>query len=354
MKLAERAALWDRLAEHSWVEGTMPEAAPEDSAWYIRAMIGVAGWIAAIFVLGFVGVGLAWSIKRGGPSLAAGIVLLGGAALLLRARAGAAFAGQFALAAAFAGQALIAWGLYDLFKADRFVGFLALAVIEVVLVVLITHSVHRVFAAFACVAAVWGALSVERAGGLLPGFIAIAFAAMTLGETRHARHAHLLRPASVGIALALLLFAPATAWGLQWLQPGLRADGSMSASIGAALVAAALVGTVFVLVRRYGIAGSALGASALLTSALIAVAAWQVPGLTGAITIVACAFATGRKALTGLGLVGVAVMLGHYYYSLQTTLLVKSGTLVATGSVLLVAGYVLMRLAGSRAGDNHA
>jgi uncharacterized membrane protein len=45
----------------------------------------------------------------------------------------------------------------------------------------------------------------------------------------------------------------------------------------------------------------------------------------------------------GLALLAIAWYLSWFYYSLETTLLVKSGALAATGLVLLAVAFALRR-----------
>ena len=49
------AALWARLSADGLVEGEMPEPGRPASPWYVRTMLGIAGWIGALFLLAFLG-----------------------------------------------------------------------------------------------------------------------------------------------------------------------------------------------------------------------------------------------------------------------------------------------------------
>ncbi|MHC4505097.1 MAG: DUF4401 domain-containing protein, partial [Planctomycetota bacterium] len=64
------------------------------------------------------------------------------------------------------------------------------------------------------------------------------------------------------------------------------------------------------------------------------------PGLLGmlaALGLVALGYARDDRTLTALGLVFMPVFIVGYYYSLNTTLIMKSGVLFGSGAVLLVA-----------------
>ena len=67
------------------------------------------------------------------------------------------------------------------------------------------------------------------------------------------------------------------------------------------------------------------------------------PGVAFGLMLVLLGFALHRPALLGVGLLGVAVYLVHYYYQLDVPLLQKSGWLLAGGAALLLARMVWRR-----------
>jgi uncharacterized membrane protein len=225
--------------------------------------------------------------------------------------------------------------------------------VQDVLVVVILDPTHRLIAAFfANGAAFLGALEFGTPA-LLPPLAAVAFAATALAADRSATQHALLQPASTGIALALLLFAPVaiilddtghrtTAFlaSARWLQP--------------ALLAATFAGVGAVLLHRAWIDDKRIVVAAALAIVVLIAVTWPVQGLLAALIVIVVAFAMGRPALTGLGLVTAAAMLGYYYFSLQATLMVKSLSLMAAGVVLLVAGWALSRVASPVDGGHHA
>jgi uncharacterized membrane protein len=46
-------------------------------------------------------------------------------------------------------------------------------------------------------------------------------------------------------------------------------------------------------------------------------------------------YAAGARVLLGIGVIALLAWLSHYYYSLQATLLAKSGVLAASGAALI-------------------
>lgn len=346
--------VWAKLAEAGWVRGEMPAAGEPPAPWYLRAMIGIAAWIAAAFVLSSVGALVYRVFDSATLSIVTGSILCATAATMMHRSREGLFLRQFGLAIAIAGESLLALGLYTAVGLHRSLGWLAIAAVQVVLVVVIRDPTHRIIAAFfAMSAAFLGALQFGTPA-LLPPIAAVAFAATALAADRSAAQHALLQPASTGIALALLLFAPvaiilddtshrtmsALLANARWLQP--------------MLLAATFAGVAAVLLHRARIDDKRIVvAAALAIVALIAVT-WPVQGLLAALIVIVVAFAMGRPALTGLGLVTAAAMLGYYYFSLQTTLMTKSLSLMVAGVVLLVAGWALSRVEMPADGGRHA
>src|SRR5512134_868973 len=108
-------AAWRALREAGLVRGD-PPAVPLESPWYVRLMLGMAGWIAALFLLGFVAAGLTWIIRSEAACIVTGLLGSGAAWLLLRKLGHNDFAAQFALAVSFAGQGLFAYGVFGRFE----------------------------------------------------------------------------------------------------------------------------------------------------------------------------------------------------------------------------------------------
>ena len=57
MSAIEEQTLWLRLQAAGLVAGEPPPADAASAPWFVRAMLGVAGWIGAVFLLMFVGLG---------------------------------------------------------------------------------------------------------------------------------------------------------------------------------------------------------------------------------------------------------------------------------------------------------
>jgi len=81
--MSAREETWERLRSAGLVDGEAPAPEKTDSPWYVRAMLGVAGWIGALFLLGFVGAGLAFVFRDDGAALIAGLLCCAAALAVL-------------------------------------------------------------------------------------------------------------------------------------------------------------------------------------------------------------------------------------------------------------------------------
>jgi hypothetical protein len=281
--------------------------------------------------------------------LLAGGVLCAGAVALLWVAAGGIFASQLALAASMAGQALLAAGLLS-GRWDGAGGWLAVAAVETVLVFAAPSSAHRALCTLGAASALLLAAVAAGASTLYPAVLAVAFVAAQGASPRRLLQDALWSPISTGLGLALLLAIP---FGFveSLLSPMHRATVVVAPWLGTLLIVGVFV---VAIVRLLGEAGvrpaSRTGATAVAAGVLVALAAWPVPGVVVALIVLLHAFAAGRRTLAGLAVLALLAALAHYYYALQSPLLVKAGALALTAIVLLgarIALHVLARAPGA-------
>ena len=79
----------------------------------------------------------------------------------------------------------------------------------------------------------------------------------------------------------------------------------------------------------------------------------EVLGLTAGMVIMLLGFA-GARVLLGLDIVSLLFYLSSYYYLLDATLLVKSGTLLLVGVVLLLVCWLLVTFIPADGEEKHA
>src|SRR4029453_18711042 len=62
--MTQRAQLWERLTTAGIAYGPLPAEAGDRSPWYVRGMVGVAAWLAALFLLAFLGIALSGVLRN--------------------------------------------------------------------------------------------------------------------------------------------------------------------------------------------------------------------------------------------------------------------------------------------------
>lgn len=349
MNGADARAVWDRLRRAGLVAGDPPGEAGTHTPWYIRTMLGIAGWIGAMFLLGFF-VG-AFSLVMDAPivALILGGALVTAAAFVFRHWPTADFAGQFGLAVSLAGQALVVMGLGQLLSPRDALVALVFAAVQAGLFVLIPNFLHRVLVSASATAAGVYALGIW---GFLPYTQALVFAAFAwvwVHEFSHPGRGAQLRALGYGLTLlviyGLVVHTATGAWRAAGIGGGTidPVGGAIAYWIGDALTGAVMIWLVWKLLARQGVApADGAGLAALAGAVVAALISLKAPGLAITVAILLLGFANGNRVLFGLGVLSLLAYWSYYYYSLDITLLQKSALLACAGIALIAARLAMI------------
>ena len=343
-------SLWQDLLQAGVVTGSPPLDTSTQSPWYVRVMLGVAGWIAAIFILGFIAVGLEFIIKDTSISIAAGSIFIAGAYTVFK-KVHNDFAEQFALALSLAGQALILFGVMDFFKWNASTPWFIAAVLQAVIAILMPNSIQRMLAGYLCCITLHAAFAILGAPSIIPTVTGVAAALLWLNEFYWYRSHHfssiglITRPIAYGITIALLqlkgqiLFANNIFLSLHSHGQNYSFVPPWVTELTSGMLLVVVVG---ILMYRNGqsLYSRRMNIVLLLTGAIAAVSL-EAPGIATGLVIILIGFANCNRILFGLGISALLFYISAYYYNLQVTLLTKSGILAATGIVLLLARWVV-------------
>jgi hypothetical protein len=348
MRTAQRSELWDRLRSAQLVAGEMPDAGEARVPWFVRLMLGVAGWIGALFLLGFVGAAFAFVFRNSWAALVMGAAACGVAIAIFRAAPKSDFMAQFGLAVSLAGQFMLAYGLAD--QLGRGARQLALILLlqEAALFLLIPNFLHRLLCAWGgALAATWLVIDLGYAP-LAPALVTAAFLWVWLSEFDFGRHGAVARAGGYGLALAAVqtTIMHGGLWTLMLAELGRRAapQAPAIAWIGQAASAAVLLWAVFKLLRREGVGiSSGQGKVGIAAALILGAASFKAPGVAPAVAILIAGYANGHRELAGLGILALLGYLSHFYYALHETLLYKSALLAITGILLLAARLAMRR-----------
>lgn len=338
--------LWQRLSEQGLVTGEMPNdnlPAP----WYVRTMQGIAGWIGALFIMGFLAAILEDLLNDETFEIIVGLLLCGLTGLIFRLTRHNDFAQQFGLALSFAGQGLFMFGLFQLLEHDaEHIAFFSLFVFQALLCVFIANTIHRVLTCLAAMTALMLFLHSLGIYGLISGITAAAFSIIWLNEKYWTIHGFISRPIGYGLALALLQFEVIHLFlGLDfgdWLKAEKTWMMLNAPLIGTVLVAITFIWVIYELLKKTNIAlNSQTAVFALVAAVIITLLSFVVKGVVTALLILLLGFNAQSRVLMALGIAALLGFLARYYYLLEFTLLFKSIVLFLTGLTLLSVRFAL-------------
>lgn len=346
MNTLNKQKLWQALSEQGLVTGELPtDFLP--APWYVRTMQGIAGWIGALFIMGFFGAMLDDFLRDEIFELSIGGLLCVLTGFIFHIARHNDFAQQFGLAMSFAGQGFFMFGLFEIFKHDsEQIVFFTVFVFQALLSVFIANSIHRVLTSSAAMIALMLFLHGLGIYGLISGITALGLALIWMNEKYWAVHGFILRPIGYGLALALLQFEVLHLFsGIDfgdWFHAEKTWMMLHAPLIGTLLVAITFIWVIIELLKKSQIALDSHTALFALTAALIlCLLSFVAKGLVTALLILLLGFNVQSRVLMGLGLAALLGFLGRYYYLLEFTLLFKSIVLFLTGLVLLSIRFAL-------------
>jgi hypothetical protein len=314
------------LVSESQTPLTEPDSQANVPPWHVQVLIGFSAWLAGLLLLVFIVAELQDVLFR--DSSWTILIVIGVcaciAAVALYATLGARsqFAGQLALAVSFAGQLAIAGGLAEM-EGPR-TAFWGMLFVEVALVFVMRNRLHRFLSSLGAVIA-WALAMHQAIFGDLP---------WTAAYEPAPRGFRLL----VSLVLWLLVWAP-VAFASVWL---VRKEAWWMARSRETVLRPITHG----LIASLSIAPLALQPSAFWfglgfhsTRDLEAgwVALWPLLAALLALLALALAFALRNRPLMGLAIVFALVEVSCFYYTLGTTLLIKSIVMLLLGAGLLAA-----------------
>ena len=307
-----------------------------DRPWFIALLQGLAGWLAGMFLLAFLGMVFKPDTTSG--ILFLGVILLGSAWAMYFAGRNAVFLDQLALAISMAGQFAVTWSIVKNTEAGLPIAATLLG-LQLVVFVIMPNKVARTLAAlFACIAWVY---TIQYL--LVPGSGEEIF----FGDGRR------------GMEPPFGAWTGAIGWLIKWLPMVVAAawltsrEGKWMASSLHAFARPALTGLLL-----------ALSAGILVADPLVRllignetigiVIGWSVlfPLISIGFALFSawCAFRLRSLGLLGCAVLGALLQLSRFYYLFGTTLMWKSAIMLGLGALLLIAGIALRRRA-ARAGS---
>ncbi|MCU8022375.1 MULTISPECIES: DUF4401 domain-containing protein [unclassified Shewanella] len=341
---------WQALyAEGNVSAAQMPE--DHDIPWYIATMQAFAAWIAALFLLSFMMAvfGAIFEHVEEDVILFIGLTYLAlGIGLYFLPRQ-QIFIEQFAFAACLSGLISVAWGLFDLINNDfSLTWYLSMAGITLVLWGLIAHGLAQFVFAFCLSWCVIGLMAKFELLNFSPSLFTVVISLVLLNINQFGRHYRRARMLIYGFALALLSLQLMHAFSMDSIFEALFSPWQQSLwlTLTHLLIIFAICGFLLVTILRERHQSLSSPAALGCVIGLVIVSGLSLPmqGLSTAILLILLGHYCNESWLKGMGMVSALLFVSGYYYSLETTLLLKSGYLMGLGALLLVTRLVMWRL----------
>ncbi|UTA80661.1 DUF4401 domain-containing protein [Halomonas sp. XH26] len=336
--------LKQRLTQAGIALNEPSSTAPLESPWFVRVLQAFSGWLAALFLLGFIATAVVFVLESSVASLVVGSLLIGGAFALLRA-ARSDVLEHMALAFSLAGQLLVAWPAVEMWGISASLWWVLLA-LQCALALIMPSQVHRSMSAFLASLALTMALAVNGLAPVAIGLVVLVLTLLWLNECRWPGRIGAVQAWGAGLLVGLLVlqgqaYSNQLAWlydsGAQWFGPWL------ASWLSTALVALALVCVILQAFRQHSQPAIAQRLAIYGAVALVAVVSVYMPGLGAGVTLLLLGFTIGHRVLMGSGILLLLMAASSYYYWLDVTLLMKSLMLLAMGALLLSIRWLLKR-----------
>ena len=350
-------SLWQSLQSAQLVKGDMPAVEEHEATpWYVRVLQGFAGWLAALFLLGFLGFGVAGLFDNGPVLLFMGLLLNGSAFVYYRNNQGNDFFDQLVLAFSLTGQFLVAFGLFETFDFKSRQWMVVLAVYQFILVLIMRQYLHRFLSTwFGIIALFWGFEGLVYTG-VGSALVAAMLVWIWLDKAGWHNKQQFYEPIGYALALALLqLNVHSHLWLLDLFWYRRDAAGLLyewAGSIRAVLNTGVLSYFVWRVASEQGISlQQPSGRLALLGLLLLLLLAFPVLGLSSAVLLLLLGFARQKPVLLVMGGLALLGFVGWYYHNLQTTLFIKSMIMMGTGLALLLGWWLVRRYVSVASGQ---
>lgn len=331
-----------------------------DSPWFIQLLLGFSGLFASLFFLGFLSL-LLFETRVFDSFIGLSIVglLLSAVGFVLFRNKNArhnSFLNSLAFAISVAGQVYVALALEDSYFSHPLNVWLFL-VIQIFLTIVVPNFIYRLFStvvALGCMVYLLGYYQVTEAGLALLALITIIAHLQRYSMLRSIatkwRLAALELNKAVGYASTFMLLVFST-----YIVAGEFGNGfnyyysddyqyfSYNYILAQVLLILVSLYAVYLILQRYNIKPlaptSLIIACAIIVLGVISV---YVSGLLATSLVIIIAMANSQRILLGVGILALVGYIFWYYYQLDTSLLVKSASMLIIGVIVLLMRWLLV------------
>ncbi|PMG41978.1 DUF4401 domain-containing protein [Shewanella sp. 10N.286.52.B9] len=353
-----QSSLWQSFLQHGLVVGEQPAKPELKSPWFVKLLLAISGWFAALFFLGFLAIGMEFIFDNEIGAFIVGTILTIVAYVLFKSNKNE-FVEHLSLAISFSGQILIVYG-FTLYFDDN-TSWLLTTLLQFSLMAIMPNDIHRFCSALfgACCFIVTLALfQLPFIGGSFVLFAACWLWLHEFDRTSQQTHINKLthffaafldnkRPIAYGFLLAQLLQTCLMSFQYGWYELvdfGLANELLTSPWMGNVLMALVSLYVVWQLLKRHPELPTKVRSIVLATSLLISALSFEAHGINVAILLLVLGFSASNRLLIGLGIISLLAFMSAYYYFLHYSLLEKSFTLMFMGVFLLAIRWIMLKL----------
>lgn len=352
--------IFDKLQQRGLIDAnalleTTSDSSQQDNPWFLQALFGFSGLFASLFFVGFLTL-LLFETRVFDSSVGLLLIGLGLSATgftLFRNKhlRDNAFMSSLAFAVSVAGQAYVAFALLngDLYQPVDVWLFLML---QCFMTLVMSNRVYRLLSAMITLCCLVYLLSFYQVPELSLGLLALVTIVAHLQRYELLQYLPIKwRTAGFNIskaiayanAIMLLLFSVYIVAGEYSSNDFVSNTFSYNYYLAQGLLTLASLYAAYLILKRYSVnLLSKSGGLIICAIVVLGVISVYVSGLLATSLIIVIAMANSQRVLLGLGIFALVSYIFWYYYQLDTSLLVKSGSMLIIGIVMLLTRWLLI------------
>ena len=335
---------------------TTSDSSQQDNPWFLQALFGFSGLFASLFFVGFLTL-LLFETRVFDSSV--GLLLIGlvlsatGFTLFRNERLrDNAFMSSLAFAVSVAGQAYVAFALLngDLYQPVDVWLFLML---QGFMTLVMSNRVYRLLSAMITLCCLVYLLSFYRVSEISLGLLALIAIATNLQRYELLQRVPVKWRASFADVLSAIAYASAIVLlGVSVYFIAAEYGGSFdnygdtfiyNYYLAQGLLTFASLYAAYLIFKRYSVnLLSKSGGLIICAIVVLGIMSVYVSGLLATSLIIVIAMANSQRVLLGLGIFALVSYIFWYYYQLDTSLLVKSGSMLIIGIIMLLTRWLLI------------
>lgn len=329
----------------------------EDTPWFLQLFFGLSGLLASLFFIGFLTL-ILQSIDALDSAMIIGIIGLllnvGGIFLFKHERRRHnMFLNSLAFTISVAGQAYVIYALIESDIATPF-GVWIFLLLQSALTLIVPSFMYRLLSGVVVLICVVYLLNYYHLPEIGLGLLALIAIVTHLQRYKLLQYVPIKWRASsleiikaIGYASALMLLCISVYFISAEYNRSFFSDGetfTYNYYLAQGLLTLASLYAAYLILKRYqmkwpSVAGLIIGA----TIAVLGIISIYVSGLLATSLVIVIAMANGQRTLLGIGIFALVCYVFWYYYQLDTSLLVKSASMLVVGMVLLLFRFLLIK-----------